>query len=68
MCESNVYLSAEGEVELLVMEEVGWMESDGRRIVLRDLAGAEKVIEGRLKYADLVQHRIVLEPAGAKGE
>ena len=62
MCESSVYLSAEGDVELLVMEEVGWMESDGRRIVLKDMAGQEKVIEGRLKYADLVQHRIVLEP------
>ena len=68
MCESNVYLSAEGDVELLLMEDVGWIETDGPRLVLKDLAGAEKVVEGRLKYADLVQHRIVLEPAATQVE
>ena len=68
MCESNVYLSAEGDVELLLMEDVGWIETDGPRLVLKDLAGTEKVVEGRLRYADLVQHRIVLEAAETQGE
>jgi len=68
MCESNVYLAAEGDVELLLMEDVGWIETDGPRLVLKDLSGTEKVVEGRLKYADLVQHRIVLEPAETQVE
>ena len=67
MCESNVYLAAVGDVELLLMEDVGWIETDGPRVVLKDLFGTEKVVEGRLKYADLVQHRIVLEPAATQG-
>ena len=68
MCESNVYLADVGDVELLLMEDVGWIETDGPRLVLKDLSGTEKVVEGRLKYADLVQHRIVLEPAATQGE
>ncbi len=63
MCESNVYL-AEGEAETLLMEDVGWLEVDGATIVLKDILGRQKRLDGRLLYADFVQHRIVIEPSG----
>jgi len=64
MCESNVYL-AEAETETLLMESVGWIEFEEGRIRLRDMLGQERTLDARVKYADLVQHRIVLEPVGA---
>jgi len=65
MCESNVYLAEAGQ-EVLLMEDVGWMEIDGDSIVLKDILGREKRLDGRLVYADFVQHHIVIEPAGSK--
>lgn len=62
MCESNVYL-AEADQETLLMEGVGWIEIEGGHIRLRDMIGREKVLNAHVKYADLVQHRVVLEPA-----
>jgi predicted RNA-binding protein len=64
MCESNVYL-AEGDDEALLMEDVGWLEIDGATILLKDITGAEKTLEGRIVYIDFVQHHIVIEPAGS---
>lgn len=60
MCESNIYV-IEDDVETLLMENVSWMEFDGDAIHMRDIDGAERTIHGRLKRADLVQHRLVLE-------
>jgi predicted RNA-binding protein len=62
MCESNVYV-AQGDDEALLMEDVGWLETDGHTIVLKDILGRKKTLDGRLLYADFVQHRIVIEPA-----
>jgi predicted RNA-binding protein len=42
---------------------VGWLEVEGASIVLKDILGREKKLDGRLLYADFVQHRIVIEPA-----
>ena len=60
MCESNVYVTDDGG-ETLLMENVSWMEFDGDAIHMRDIDGAERTVHGRLKCADLVQHRLVLE-------
>jgi predicted RNA-binding protein len=62
MCESSIYVARDGGEEL-VMENVGWMETDGETIRMKDIDGVEKTVRGRIKYADLVQHRVVLEPA-----
>jgi predicted RNA-binding protein len=67
MCESNVFLAGADD-ETLVMESVGWIEFEDGRIRLRDMLGQERVLDARVKYADLVQHRIVLEPVGATAE
>ena len=65
MCESNVYV-VEGEQENLLMEDVGWLETDGETVVVKDILGRRKTFSGHLLYADFVQHRIVLEPAEAR--
>ncbi|MFW6189241.1 MAG: CooT family nickel-binding protein [Planctomycetota bacterium] len=65
MCESSVFM-AEGEEENLLMEDVSWLEPEDGRIVLRDIMGRERTVEGRLHYADFVQHHIVLRPAGTE--
>lgn len=64
MCESNVYIAEAGE-EALLMEDVGWLQVQGDTIVLKDILGREKKLDGRLLYADFVQHRIVIEPSGS---
>ncbi len=63
MCESNVYI-AEAGGETLLMEDVGWLEMNGSTIMLKDILGREKTLEGRLLYIDFVQHHIVIEPTG----
>jgi formylmethanofuran dehydrogenase subunit E/predicted RNA-binding protein len=52
---------AEGDRETLLMKDVGWLETEGRSVALRDLSGREKKLRARLKYADLVGHRVVFE-------
>jgi predicted RNA-binding protein len=64
MCESDVYAVVDGG-ETLLMENVSWMEFDGDTILMRDTDGRERTVRGRLKCADLVQHRLVIEPAKA---
>ena len=64
MCESDIYVTEDGG-ETLLMENVSWMEFDGDTIFMRDIDGAERTVHGRLRCADLVQHRLVIEPAGA---
>lgn len=67
MCESNVYLAGEGGEggETLLMENVGWMEIDGDAIRMKDIDGVERTVRARIKYADLVQHKVVLQPSPA---
>jgi predicted RNA-binding protein len=64
MCESNVYL-VEGDEEVLLMEDVGWLEIDGATVLLKDIMGVEKTLQGRIVYIDFVRHHIVIEPAGS---
>jgi predicted RNA-binding protein len=61
MCQSNVYVVENGS-EKLLMKDVSWIETEGALVRLKDLDGAEKSLAARLSYADLVGHKIVLEP------
>jgi len=61
MCESSIFLLQDDQ-ETLMMKDVGWMEFGKDEVLLRDVNGTEKSIHARLAYADLVGHRIVLEP------
>lgn len=60
MCESNAYLIANGE-EQLVLESVSFLKPEGNSIVLRSLFGEEVTVKGRIRELDLVGHRILLE-------
>lgn len=60
MCESNAYLTKSGKEELL-MKNVVDIRFEGEEILLRGLMGEEKRIKGRLKQADLLNHKIIFE-------
>jgi len=60
MCESNAYLIADGE-EQLVLESVSFLRPEGNSIVLRSLFGEEVTVKGRIRELDLVGHKILLE-------
>lgn len=64
MCQSDVYI-IEGEQQKLLLRDATWLEAVDGSIVVRNDLGVKKTVHARLKVADLVQHRIVLEPVGS---
>jgi predicted RNA-binding protein len=63
MCEANAYLIREGRQELL-MESVDIVEPEGAgawRLV--GIFGDQKIVRGRIKGLNLVDHKILFEPA-----
>ncbi|MBW2083771.1 MAG: CooT family nickel-binding protein [Deltaproteobacteria bacterium] len=61
MCEANAYLIKGGEEEL-VMESVDIVEPEGEdtwRLV--GMFGDEKIIKGKVKIMNLVDHKIFFE-------
>lgn len=61
MCESNAYLTRNGEEEL-ILESVSFVKSLEDSVVLRSLFGEEVTVRGRLRELDLTGHKIVVEP------
>jgi predicted RNA-binding protein len=64
MCESNAYLLRNGKEELL-MESVDIIEPEkdgGFRLV--GIFGDQKIVRGRLRLMNLVNHRILFEEEG----
>ncbi len=61
MCEANAYF-CENENEALIMESVDIVkpEEDGRWRLI-DIFGDQKIIHGRIKGMNLVNHRILFE-------
>ncbi len=62
MCEANAYLHSDDREEL-ILESVDLVEphEDGA-FLLVNIFGNQKMIKGRLKLMNLVNHRIVFEP------
>jgi predicted RNA-binding protein len=61
MCEANAYMIKDGE-EKLLLESVDLVEPedpDGFRLV--SIFGEQKIIRGRLKGMNLVEHKIIFE-------
>lgn len=61
MCEANAYLVQDDEEQLL-LESVDLVEPEGDdtwRIV--DIFGDQKIVKGRIKAMNLVNHKIVFE-------
>ena len=62
MCEADAYLYRDGQEELVLKSvDLVTPQPDGR-IKLVDIFGTQKVIEGRLKKMELVDHKIIFEP------
>jgi predicted RNA-binding protein len=61
MCEANVYLAAEGG-ETLCLESVDKIVPEGPDAWrLTSIFGEQKLIAGRIRSMNLVEHRIVFE-------
>ncbi len=60
MCDSNAYL-IRGDREELLMESLDFLRQEEDRVILRDIFGEEKTIQGRLKELHLSKQRVVLE-------
>ena len=61
MCEANAYLLKNNE-EHLILEAVNIVEpegDDGYRLV--DIFGDQKMVKGRIKRMNLVDHKILFE-------
>jgi predicted RNA-binding protein len=61
MCEANAYIIRDDKEEL-VLESVDLVEpedDDGFRLV--DIFGCQKIIKGKLKQMNLVDHKIIFE-------
>jgi predicted RNA-binding protein len=59
MCEANVYIDKDG-IEDLIMESVNVVEpQDDGSFRLVSIFGDQKILKGKLKGMNLVDHRIV---------
>jgi predicted RNA-binding protein len=62
MCEANAYFLRGGKEELILKAVDGVIPQPDGRFKLVDIFGTQKIIEGRLKKMELVDHRIIFEP------
>jgi len=61
MCEANAYIIRDDKEEL-VLESVDLLEpQDDNSFRLVDIFGSQKIIKGKLKQMNLVDHKIVFE-------
>ena len=61
MCEANAYMLQEDK-ENLILESVDLVKPrDDGGFLLVDIFGTQKIVQGRLKQMNLVDHRIIFE-------
>ena len=61
MCEANAYIS-KGDEEELILKSVDLVKpQDDGDILLVDIFGTQKIIRGKLKQMNLVDHKILFE-------
>lgn len=59
MCESTVYVERDGE-EKELMRDAAKLEVNGKTITCIDIMGVVKTVQGTLKTADLMNHKIII--------
>ncbi|MCL5291830.1 MAG: CooT family nickel-binding protein [Actinobacteria bacterium] len=67
MCEANVYMEKDGELEVL-MENVASITPLEDRLLLVDLFGEQKRVKAELKELRLLDHKVILAPTEAPTE
>jgi predicted RNA-binding protein len=61
MCEANAYISRDNSEEL-ILESVDLVTpQDNGEFLLVDIFGSQKIVKGKLKQMNLVDHKIVFE-------
>jgi predicted RNA-binding protein len=61
MCEANAYIYRDDKEEL-VLESVDLVKpQDDDNYLLVDIFGTQKIVRGRLKQMNLVDHKIIFE-------
>jgi predicted RNA-binding protein len=61
MCEANAYM-LQDDKENLILESVDLVKPhDDGGYLLVDIFGTQKIVQGRLKQMNLVDHRIIFE-------
>jgi predicted RNA-binding protein len=61
MCEANAYMVKDGQ-EQLILESVDIIEPEGEGMYrLIGIFGDQKLIKGRIKMMNLVNHKILFE-------
>jgi predicted RNA-binding protein len=66
MCLAKAYLKEQGGEPL--MEDIAYMELDGRTIRMETMFGEEKVISGRILEVDFEDSKIIIAPYIKKAE
>ncbi len=62
MCEANVYMEKDGELEVL-MENVASITPIEDKLLLVDLFGEQKRVKAGIKELRLLDHKVILAPA-----
>ncbi|MDI3280702.1 MAG: CooT family nickel-binding protein [Bacillota bacterium] len=60
MCEANAYVVTDDQEELL-LPNVASVEREGTKLLLVDLFGEQKLIEGEIVRLDLLNHKIIIK-------
>lgn len=59
MCESNVFIE-KGDTEELILKDAILIRPDDGSVYIEDILGDSKNIEGRIKFVDLANHKVIL--------
>jgi predicted RNA-binding protein len=61
MCEANVYISRNGQEELLMEKVDRIIPGEDNTILMENIFGERRVVKARIREMELVHHRIILE-------
>jgi predicted RNA-binding protein len=67
MCMATAYLKRDSGTEVL-LEEVAYMERQGRRLLLRPLLGEPKQVKATIREIDFLNSSILLEAPKSGGK
>ena len=60
MCDLKAYVVVQGKEEL-VLEAVNQLRTEGGEVVLRNLFGEEKRVQGTIREVSLAKSRVIVE-------